>query len=690
MQVVFPSYHYDAISEFSHLFRMLGWDVGLVSPELVDFGMQRSLSDPEGFDRMDHQQDIAAALQMRYCRTLDDLAGVDIVLVNSVAHKKIWDTFAETNNLDPVVISIQQAPPVHDSIKNLLTPDQGTYNKAPHGVNKVYWNGILSDIAEEYAFIGPRESDVGFFSYINRIEVLLPDAYVLCREAKKIYRAAGGKQVVRFFGQNCPDGCLHNGRYGQKDEVLKAMRRSLATLHIKDIDRPGMVILRTMLLGKPLIVWEKLVRNSQMHHLLNTETCYPVTDAAAVARVMRDLESGVENRERAINAARRVREICTWEQFKPQILAFLDRALSEHVHAKRKQLPTRHREQTAAVAPHSVFFERRPGRLHSFAPLISAVLQDRPGPLSVVEWGPGANTELFLASPKVTRVVGYESETQYFEQYKKRFSMHSARLDLCLKPFAVTKPVTFMITAEQYRSDHSYVTDALRRYGENSFDIAFIDGGGYRTDCAEISQLLVKDGGYIIWHDIVSYRENNPEFPSGRTYQSVLVRFAEYTYFDDLQTVQIVNRKNSAPYSGDRKLSVKAFLLKKIFTDLQISGIRYVVLRNFDDIPTKCSLSNDIDLAVHPDDMSSAHTILMRHLPQHQRDKVSRDKLLYGARVHNHYLLPTLNIHIDVVQGLYYTSLNNGEKIPAPSVLQDLLFKRRRVVHDFWGFIPIE
>jgi len=250
--------------------------------------------------------------------------------------------------------------------------------------------------------------------------------------------------------------------------------------------------------------------------------------------------------------------------------------------------------------------------------------------------------------------------------------------------------VTPEIISANYDPLHPYVTDALERFGENAFDLAFVDGGGYRTDCAEIARLLVKDGGYILWHDIVSWRDNFPEFPSGRTYQSVFRGFPEYHYHDGRRTLLIVNRKNGPPYAREAENQAKRSLLEKIFDALLDEKIRYVVLRNAGDIPVRCSVENGVVLAVHPEDMSRAHTLLLKHLPEHYRDALTRAGLLHGALPADHYLLRPVDLHFEVVQGLYYTGRNRADKMALAGPLQESLFRRRRFVYDFWHFIPHE
>ncbi len=327
----------------------------------------------------------------------------------------------------------------------------------------------------------------------------------------------------------------------------------------------------------------------------------------------------------------------------------------------------------------------RDNTFHTFSPVITTLLDALPDGINVLEWGPGKNTELFLASPKVRQVASYESDGVWFEKYKAQFAQHADRLDLSLVPFNVQKPVSHDIVHDNYNPLHPYMLDPLARFGEGHFDIAFVDGAGYRTDCAEIARLLVKKNGFIIWHDILSCRENNPEFPSGRTYQQVFSRFHNYQYYDRHRTLLIINNDDKDVLA---LTSAKRRALEQTFAALIESDIRYVVLRNFGDIPLRCSLENDIDILIHKDDFTRAHTAFLQLGFTHTQDGTSGTAMLYGASPHNHYKIASLDIHIDVVNGLYYTSPNNNEKVAINRTLQNLIFERKRLTNDIWHYIP--
>lgn len=330
----------------------------------------------------------------------------------------------------------------------------------------------------------------------------------------------------------------------------------------------------------------------------------------------------------------------------------------------------------------------RKSSFHTFIPVLDSIVNRLAGPLKVVEWGPGKNTELFVENDKVSQVVSYENDKKWFETYHGQFAKYSNTLDLKLIPFEVQKPVTREIVRDNYDPLHPYVRDPFEHFGENYFDIAFVDGGGYRTDCAEMAQMLVKDGGFIVWHDILSYRENNREFPSGRTFQEVFTNFPEYHYYDKHRTLLIVNRKSSKPYKGNSLTEAKSQMLTAIFDTFISQQIRYVVLRNAEDMPLRCTLNNDIDILIHPEDYSNVHSLLIKHGFEHKRDQAQYGSMLYGAAPHDHYMIKHLELHIDIVKGLYYRSPNNGEKVAITRALQKSIFERRQFTSDIWGYVP--
>tara|TARA_A100001037_G_C15129723_1_gene628075 strand:+ start:493 stop:1125 length:633 start_codon:yes stop_codon:yes gene_type:complete len=130
----------------------------------------------------------------------------------------------------------------------------------------------------------------------------------------------------------------------------------------------------------------------------------------------------------------------------------------------------------------------------------------------------------------------------------------------------------------------------------------------------------------------------------------------------------------------------KIDLIESTFNLLQSSNLDFVVLRNFDLIPDYCSLENDIDLLVSKDDISKLNDIMATLGYSNYDDK---GIYLYGAEPHRHYINKEMNVHFDVVNGLYYRSLLNHDwfvKIDEP--LQHSILKHKLTTESFWKYRP--
>jgi hypothetical protein len=330
-----------------------------------------------------------------------------------------------------------------------------------------------------------------------------------------------------------------------------------------------------------------------------------------------------------------------------------------------------------------------PGHVHSYAPPLKELLQRSPDGLNVVEWGPGQNTGIFLRSGKVKRLISFESDAQWFEKYRSEFSeeIASGQLDLRLIPFDPERNPKQEIISLEYNPRHAYVESVLMEFGENFFDIAFIDGGGYRTDCTELAELIVCDGGLILWHDIVSWRDNKPEYASGRRYQDVFTRFPEYHYLDRHRTLLIVNRKESAAYSGMPVESRKMSCLHQAFSALEAAEVEFIVLRNADKMPLECSIAKDIDLFIPPEDLQVAKKVLTELGWKYFRDSTP-ENYLYQASPHEKFQRTDFDLHLDVVTGLFYLGLTGKDRVSIHRGLQQSLRERCRVTQDFWRYTP--
>lgn len=230
--------------------------------------------------------------------------------------------------------------------------------------------------------------------------------------------------------------------------------------------------------------------------------------------------------------------------------------------------------------------------------------------------------------------------------------------------------------------------EIANRHGENSFNMAIVNTTHLKADCIEISKHLVTDGGIILVTDLESWHPSETGDTSKRDVRKAISSFPEYYYIDRHSSVIIVNRKTSAAYKSMPAVADKYNYLRKTFDALQADDILFLILRSPDYIPVNCSIKNDIDLIIHPSYIQAASKVFLQLGYSHYRDQTTNNSHLYNSRPHDHFLISSLDIHIDVVQGLYYSSLNNDEKVPIHKKLQELIFDRRRYVQDCWKCIP--
>ena len=122
-------------------------------------------------------------------------------------------------------------------------------------------------------------------------------------------------------------------------------------------------------------------------------------------------------------------------------------------------------------------------------------------------------------------------------------------------------------------------------------------------------------------------------------------------------------------------MTPKAKLISEIFTRLRDEHVKFLVLRNFEDIPENCTIQNDIDLLAHADSMPLFNTIFHQHGFIKEVDK---DIYFYNTKPHTHFYLYRKDIHFDIVNGLYYRSLNNARQwVPIHEKLQKQIFANK-------------
>ena len=131
---------------------------------------------------------------------------------------------------------------------------------------------------------------------------------------------------------------------------------------------------------------------------------------------------------------------------------------------------------------------------------------------------------------------------------------------------------------------------------------------------------------------------------------------------------------------------MKVKLINSVFKFLQLASIDYVVLRNFTDIPNKITISNDLELLICHKNIDYFHEKMISFGFEVFRDQ---GLYLYGARPHFHFVIKESDLHIDVVDGLFYRSLMNRKcYIKADDYLQKTIFARKITLKSIWKYRP--
>ena len=131
---------------------------------------------------------------------------------------------------------------------------------------------------------------------------------------------------------------------------------------------------------------------------------------------------------------------------------------------------------------------------------------------------------------------------------------------------------------------------------------------------------------------------------------------------------------------------MKDNIVKSIFNYLVNEQLDYVVLRNFEDIPEKLSMENDLDLLINKSEMHFFDKIIRSFGFELYKDK---GVYLYGAQPHYHYIFTDINLHLDVVDGLYYKSpLDENCFVKIDNILQKSILEKKLEVDNFWKYRP--
>ena len=112
----------------------------------------------------------------------------------------------------------------------------------------------------------------------------------------------------------------------------------------------------------------------------------------------------------------------------------------------------------------------------------------------------------------------------------------------------------------------------------------------------------------------------------------------------------------------------------------------FVTLRNFDLIPDKSSIENDIDVLIPKRDIDSVVEAVRSFSYTIYRDG---NPCLYGAEPHLHFKNYDVGVHFDIVTGLYYRSTNDSNLfVNIDTRLADSMLSNRLFVDTTYKNIP--
>ena len=117
------------------------------------------------------------------------------------------------------------------------------------------------------------------------------------------------------------------------------------------------------------------------------------------------------------------------------------------------------------------------------------------------------------------------------------------------------------------------------------------------------------------------------------------------------------------------------------------SNFDFITLRNFHHIPKESSIENDIDLIIKKDQYHK-FADMMRGLGFEVKFDVGHE-YLYGAKEHIHCVDRKLGVHFDVVNGLYYRSLNQRNLfVGGFEYLENSLWEGKKSVEKCFRYVP--
>lgn len=127
----------------------------------------------------------------------------------------------------------------------------------------------------------------------------------------------------------------------------------------------------------------------------------------------------------------------------------------------------------------------------------------------------------------------------------------------------------------------------------------------------------------------------------------------------------------------------KIKLIKTTFEKIdEFSEGNFLVLRNFDHIPNQSSHQNDIDVLC-PIDIRKPMTDLG------YKYHLDKNEYLYEAKPHTHFTNNSIDVHFDVVEGLYYKSLADPKIfVNINEQVVTLMLQRKEKTSKCWMYQP--
>lgn len=125
-------------------------------------------------------------------------------------------------------------------------------------------------------------------------------------------------------------------------------------------------------------------------------------------------------------------------------------------------------------------------------------------------------------------------------------------------------------------------------------------------------------------------------------------------------------------------------LIKETYKVLKENNLNFVNLRNFDLIFS--DTESDIDVLIDESDANKLNEVMKLFGYKKYIDKGII--CLYNAKTHMHFINQQLQVHFDIVTGLFYRSLDMGQYVPIDQQLQKQILQNKIKVHKPWIYQP--